>query len=199
MLLKDENLGPAFSVEELAAQTEGYSGSDLKNMCVAAAYRPIRELIAAEKAAAEQLRRGAAVKEQTVQPGEEEDETGTAGATAAQEDGQPVISSISGGEALCTVGVRARLTAASEQSLPARGTTPEAASALAAASVAPLTASVQAPPLRALKLEDFKAAMQQVGPSVSSDQGSLITELRRWNEVYGEGGKRKADTLTYFL
>ncbi|EFJ44239.1 hypothetical protein VOLCADRAFT_82864 [Volvox carteri f. nagariensis] len=106
VLLKDESLDPSFSLEELAALTEGYSGSDLKNMCVAAAYRPIRELIAAEKAAAEAARQS---------------------------------------------------------------------------------------------LVDFKAAMQQVGPSVASDQGSLMNELRRWNEAYGEGGKRKADTLTYFL
>ena len=29
----------------LARDTEGYSGSDLRNLCVAAAYRPIREVL----------------------------------------------------------------------------------------------------------------------------------------------------------
>jgi SpoVK/Ycf46/Vps4 family AAA+-type ATPase len=40
-----EELKEGFNFEELAKETEGYSGSDLKNLCVAAAYRPIREII----------------------------------------------------------------------------------------------------------------------------------------------------------
>ncbi|KAL7183697.1 hypothetical protein ACSBR2_025974 [Camellia fascicularis] len=35
--------------KELAAMTEGYSGSDLKNLCITAAYRPVRELIQKER------------------------------------------------------------------------------------------------------------------------------------------------------
>ncbi|KAL5069778.1 hypothetical protein RYX36_020665 [Vicia faba] len=35
--------------KELSAMTEGYSGSDLKNLCNAAAYRPIKELMEQEK------------------------------------------------------------------------------------------------------------------------------------------------------
>ncbi|CAL9782480.1 unnamed protein product [Musa acuminata subsp. burmannicoides] len=35
--------------KELATMTVGYSGSDLKNLCVAAAYRPLRELIQREQ------------------------------------------------------------------------------------------------------------------------------------------------------
>ncbi|KAJ8511062.1 hypothetical protein OPV22_001496 [Ensete ventricosum] len=35
--------------KELATMTLGYSGSDLKNLCVAAAYRPLRELIQKEE------------------------------------------------------------------------------------------------------------------------------------------------------
>ncbi|KAI9105161.1 hypothetical protein K1719_022690 [Acacia pycnantha] len=34
--------------KELAVMTEGYTGSDLKNLCTAAAYRPVRELIKQE-------------------------------------------------------------------------------------------------------------------------------------------------------
>ncbi|KAJ0246292.1 AAA ATPase [Hirschfeldia incana] len=34
---------------ELGQMTEGYNGSDLKNMCIAAAYRPVRELIQQER------------------------------------------------------------------------------------------------------------------------------------------------------
>ncbi|CAH2049307.1 unnamed protein product, partial [Thlaspi arvense] len=42
---KVENL----DFKELAAMTEGYSGSDLKNLCTTAAYRPVRELIQQER------------------------------------------------------------------------------------------------------------------------------------------------------
>ncbi|CAI9092334.1 OLC1v1027537C2 [Oldenlandia corymbosa var. corymbosa] len=35
--------------KELATMTEGFSGSDLKNLCVTAAYRPVRELIQQER------------------------------------------------------------------------------------------------------------------------------------------------------
>ncbi|XP_047971842.1 uncharacterized protein LOC125214749 [Salvia hispanica] len=39
----------ALDFKELATMTEGYSGSDLKNLCVTAAYRPVRELIQQER------------------------------------------------------------------------------------------------------------------------------------------------------
>ncbi|MCI04528.1 ATPase family AAA domain-containing protein 1-A-like, partial [Trifolium medium] len=35
--------------KELSTMTEGYSGSDLKNLCMTAAYRPLKELIQQEK------------------------------------------------------------------------------------------------------------------------------------------------------
>lgn len=57
----------------------------------------------------------------------------------------------------------------------------------------------RAPPkLRAMTLADFKAAMQQVGPSVSNAEATM-GELKAWNEMYGEGGNRRAQTLTYYM
>ncbi|WVZ73662.1 hypothetical protein U9M48_021945 [Paspalum notatum var. saurae] len=49
ILLSKENLESDFKFDELANATEGYSGSDLKNLCVAAAYRPVHELLEEEK------------------------------------------------------------------------------------------------------------------------------------------------------
>ncbi|CAN6178700.1 unnamed protein product [Urochloa humidicola] len=48
ILLAKENLEPDFGFDELANVTEGYSGSDLKNLCIAAAYRPVHELLEQE-------------------------------------------------------------------------------------------------------------------------------------------------------
>ncbi|KAK9691415.1 hypothetical protein RND81_09G195400 [Saponaria officinalis] len=49
IFLAQENLETDFQFEELAKVTEGYSGSDLKNLCIAAAYRPVQELLEQEK------------------------------------------------------------------------------------------------------------------------------------------------------
>ncbi|MBA0717959.1 hypothetical protein Golax_005730 [Gossypium laxum] len=48
IFLAQENIGCNFAFEELANATEGYSGSDLKNLCIAAAYRPVQELLEEE-------------------------------------------------------------------------------------------------------------------------------------------------------
>eukprot|EP00252_Welwitschia_mirabilis_P022304 TRINITY_DN5998_c0_g1_i5.p1 TRINITY_DN5998_c0_g1~~TRINITY_DN5998_c0_g1_i5.p1 ORF type:complete len:747 (-),score=94.06 TRINITY_DN5998_c0_g1_i5:647-2797(-) len=48
-LLAKENLEEGFDFRELAIMTEGYTGSDLKNVCTEAAFRPIRELLKEEK------------------------------------------------------------------------------------------------------------------------------------------------------
>jgi len=48
ILLAKENLESDFRFDELANATEGYSGSDLKNLCIAAAYRPVHELLEQE-------------------------------------------------------------------------------------------------------------------------------------------------------
>ncbi|VFQ90441.1 unnamed protein product, partial [Cuscuta campestris] len=48
VILSQECLETDFPFEQLANATEGYSGSDLKNLCVAAAYRPVQELLVEE-------------------------------------------------------------------------------------------------------------------------------------------------------
>jgi hypothetical protein len=41
--------------------------------------------------------------------------------------------------------------------------------------------------------------MQEIMPSVSED-AFAIAELRKWNEMYGEGGNRQAGgKLSYFM
>uniref|UniRef100_A0ACD5Y683 Uncharacterized protein n=3 Tax=Avena sativa TaxID=4498 RepID=A0ACD5Y683_AVESA len=44
LILSKEELAEDVDLVTLASMTDGYSGSDLKNLCIAAAHRPIREL-----------------------------------------------------------------------------------------------------------------------------------------------------------
>ncbi|KAB2609588.1 hypothetical protein D8674_042418 [Pyrus ussuriensis x Pyrus communis] len=49
VVLAKEDLEPDVDLEAVANMTDGYSGSDLKNLCVAAAHLPIREILEKEK------------------------------------------------------------------------------------------------------------------------------------------------------
>ncbi|XP_009589950.1 uncharacterized protein [Nicotiana tomentosiformis] len=49
VILAKEDLAPDVGLDAVASLTDGYSGSDLKNLCVTAAYRPIREILEKEK------------------------------------------------------------------------------------------------------------------------------------------------------
>jgi len=120
--------------KELAVMTEGYSGSDLKNLCVTAAYRPVRELIQQERKKDLEKKR----REETGKSSED--------ASDSKEEGKEEHVII----------------------------------------------------LRSLNMEDMRQAKNQVAASFSSE-GSIMNELKQWNDSYGEGGSRKKEQLTYFL
>jgi len=137
VILAKENLSSDFSHSELSKTTEGFSGSDLKSLCVAAAYIPIREVLAKEKE--DKKRAEAKRKEQGI--GED---TAMEDVETSPDNRPPVI-------------------------------------------------------LRTLTMKDFDNAMKEVSASVSEDATS-IADLRKWNEMYGEGGSRnKLTSLSYFL
>lgn len=48
VILAKEELESNFDFEQLAKMTEGFTGSDIKNLCIAAAYQPIREILQKE-------------------------------------------------------------------------------------------------------------------------------------------------------
>ncbi|XP_057774275.1 LOW QUALITY PROTEIN: lon protease homolog, mitochondrial-like [Salvia miltiorrhiza] len=127
---KVENL----DFKELAVMTEGYSGSDLKNLCVTAAYRPVRELIQQEREKKDK-------EKKQIDAGESSED-----ASASKEETQE------------------------EKTIS----------------------------LRPLNMADFKQARNQVAASFASG-GSIMAELKQWNDLYGEGGSRKKEQLSYFL
>ncbi|XP_021690124.1 uncharacterized protein LOC110671835 isoform X2 [Hevea brasiliensis] len=49
VILAQEDLSPDVDFDAIASMTDGYSGSDLKNLCVTAAHRPIKEILEKEK------------------------------------------------------------------------------------------------------------------------------------------------------
>ncbi|ESW27532.1 hypothetical protein PHAVU_003G210300 [Phaseolus vulgaris] len=49
VILAQEELSPDVDLDAVATMTDGYSGSDLKNLCVTAAQRPIKEILEKEK------------------------------------------------------------------------------------------------------------------------------------------------------
>ncbi len=110
-------MDPELKFQEIAKLTEGFSGSDLKNLCTAAAYAPIRELLEEEQKKAE--------------------------------EGIPIE-------------------------------------------------DTKTPNLRPLALKDFITARKEVNSSLSEDN-ILLEDLRKWNELYGDGGAKKRTHLPYFL
>ncbi|XP_042465238.1 uncharacterized protein LOC122047818 isoform X2 [Zingiber officinale] len=120
--------------KEVAMMTEGYSGSDLKNLCVTAAYRPVKELLQRERS--KELEKE---KENTG-----EGDSSSANSAKTREDGETAVV------------------------------------------------------LRPLNMDDLKQAKNQVSASFAAE-GSVMNELKQWNDLYGEGGSRKRQQLTYFL
>ncbi|XP_043716106.1 uncharacterized protein LOC122664377 isoform X2 [Telopea speciosissima] len=133
-LLAKEKVEERLDFKELATMTEGYSGSDLKNLCTTAAYRPVRELIQQERLKDLERKRRA-----------EEGQN--------SEDGPDTI----------------------EEPKEERVIT-----------------------LRPLNMEDMRQAKNQVAASFAAE-GSIMSELKQWNDLYGEGGSRKKEQLSYFL
>ncbi|KAF3448638.1 hypothetical protein FNV43_RR09351 [Rhamnella rubrinervis] len=153
-LLSKEKVEEGLDFKELATLTEGYSGSDVKNLCTTAAYRPVRELIQQERIKDLEKKRRAGEKSKETEQSSE-DASNTKEEQAARHN--------------------------SEDATDTKGDKPE-----------------RVITLRPLNMEDFRHAKNQVAASFASE-GSIMSELQQWNELYGEGGSRKKQQLTYFL
>ncbi|TKW15475.1 hypothetical protein SEVIR_5G239100v4 [Setaria viridis] len=142
--------------KELAKMTEGYSGSDLKNLCVTAAYRPVRELLQKEK----EMKKDKKAKDEEGKKVQAEEPTNQGSGKEKPESS------------------KAKKVESGEEG--AKGETKETAA------------------LRPLTMEDLKKAKEEVATSFSSE-GAVMNEIRQWNELYGKGGSRKKQDLSYFF
>ncbi|KAG4999030.1 hypothetical protein JHK87_020102 [Glycine soja] len=148
-LLAKEKVDNELEFKELATMTEGYTGSDLKNLCTTAAYRPVRELI-------QQERLKSLDKKQKASRGQNKD--------VQESRGQSVV-----------------------------GNTQDALDEEEEVKQERVIIT-----LRPLNMQDFKEAKNQVAASFAAE-GAGMGELKQWNDLYGEGGSRKQQQLSYFL
>ncbi|XP_004298846.1 PREDICTED: putative cell division cycle ATPase [Fragaria vesca subsp. vesca] len=142
-LLAKEKVDERLDFKELATMTEGYSGSDLKNLCTTAAYRPVRELIQAEREKDLEKKKRAAEKQNQQDASEDPNPEAVSDTKEEPKEGRVII-------------------------------------------------------LRPLNMEDLRQAKNQVAASFAAE-GAMMNELKQWNDLYGEGGSRKKEQLSYFL
>ncbi|XP_061988934.1 uncharacterized protein LOC133707382 isoform X2 [Rosa rugosa] len=142
-LLSKEKVDDQLDFKELATMTEGYSGSDLKNLCTTAAYRPVRELIQAERQKDLEKKKRAAERQNQQDASEERNPEAVSDTKEEQKEARVIT-------------------------------------------------------LRPLNMEDFRQAKNQVAASFAAE-GASMNELKQWNDLYGEGGSRKKEQLSYFL
>ncbi|CAM0881765.1 unnamed protein product [Alopecurus aequalis] len=148
--------------KELATLTEGYSGSDLKNLCVTAAYRPVRELIQKEQQKEKDKKANTAeVKEES------------------KADPKSQISAKENSET--TKGKK-------EMPQTKQDEKDKSEKSMEGETVA----------LRSLTMDDLRQAKDQVGASLASES-AIMNAIKQWNELYGKGGSRQKEQLTYFL
>lgn len=139
VILGKEELEPNFDFKSMADMTEGFSGSDLKNLCITAAYIPIREILDKEKSEGKNIElTGSNTRKEKMDTEDNGDEE------QADEEER------------------------------------------------------EAPTIRPLEMEDFVKAKKEHSASVHED-ARAVGELRKWNEMYGEGGNTRGHDLTYFL
>uniref|UniRef100_A0ACD5T6S6 Uncharacterized protein n=1 Tax=Avena sativa TaxID=4498 RepID=A0ACD5T6S6_AVESA len=170
-VLSKEKVDDNIEYKELAAMTEGYSGSDLKNLCMTAAYRPVRELLKKERLKEVERRKKEAEQKATVTEDSDKTESKKVSSDKKEDSSEKANSD------------------SKEESSESKGDTTEA------------KAEGEKEPaidLRPLTMEDLRQAKNQVAASFAAE-GAVMNELKQWNDLYGEGGSRKKEQLTYFL
>ncbi|KAF9453212.1 AAA-domain-containing protein [Macrolepiota fuliginosa MF-IS2] len=165
ILLRDEVLATDVDVSRLAEQTESFSGSDLKHLCVSAALDAVKENVQLPWVTVTSSL--ASQTEPTVPSSSAPASHQEARDRNAEQASEQVSSSSTQPE---TSGIT-KPTAAATQVNTAE---PE-----------PAVPNVSEQP-RVLRLRNFTKALKEITPSSSESLGSLA-ELRKWNEEFGEG------------
>lgn len=223
VVLQGERLGGDVCIDRLAELTPGYSGSDLKQLCVAAAMRPVRAFLEAEGSSGGAAG-GAAFadrKQAELEPAEVPEAAAPApDSTEGSIDGDRGASGGSGGGHQHTNGCGPAASVEQQRAAGSIGARSEAASGSATSSSP--AASLRLVPrldsllrqaerlasaprslgadLRPILMEDFEGALKEVGASVNPDS-AVIQELNEWNAQYGTTGNKtgvQSKRLSYY-
>jgi len=185
VILLDEELSPNVNIDEISNLTEGFSGSDLKNLCIAAAYQSIRDFLKKEK----NLKK---------RKNQNEDNQEINKARKLENQIIPINSS-----SMDIVKLDENNTKKDEKIDTKEDEKIETENKNQNTTLQPIEIDDKIETenknttLRPLEIDDFTKALNEISASVS-ENAFAISELRRWNEMYGEGGKRRKPTLTYF-
>ncbi|XP_054777752.1 peroxisomal ATPase PEX6-like isoform X2 [Prosopis cineraria] len=160
--------------KQLALLTEGYTGSDLKNVCIAAAYRPVRELIKQER-----------LKDMEKNEKEVEGQSSEAASSTKEDKEEHEKNKKEAGEqsSEATSSTKKDKEEHEKNKKEAEEQSLEAASSANEDKVDPKIT------LRPINMEDMIQAKNQVPASFDAD-GAIMHELKQWNELYGERGLR---------
>jgi len=180
VIMANEELAPDVNLDEIASMTDGYSGSDLKALCVAAAYQPIREFLQQEKVTFPKT----AMRRISINAKFCKEDKGKVAPSSDDQAGEEKATNVS----------------ASDEEKPQVADVSEVPKSDAMDLENEDEEKIKATPsIRPLTMKDFVKAKKEVSASVSEDQAT-INELRKWNEMYGSSGNRtKATSLSYFV
>ncbi|KAL9043313.1 MAG: hypothetical protein Q9214_003496 [Letrouitia sp. 1 TL-2023] len=179
--LKGEHLDPNISLAKLASETPFYSGSDLKNLAVAAALACVREEY--ETAVSLQAQTESSP---SIPPISEAQPLVTDPPSSSSESN---LGAASSSETVSTTSNTAHnILSATNNSLPTSQPGTESATA---AHKSPPPPSSKYPRRRTLRPHHFAKALQEISASISDDMRSL-TAIRKFDEKYGDRkGRRK--------
>ncbi|KAF5357974.1 hypothetical protein D9756_001639 [Leucocoprinus leucothites] len=161
ILLRDELLGTDVDISRLAKQTESFSGSDLKHLCVSAALDAVKENVQLPWVTSSSNPAFQITPTVSAEPTNESRQAESQGHnTTKPEVPADTIAAAEAAEAQAKQ-------ADSEPSVPGPTERP-----------------------RMLHLRNFTKALKEITPSSSESLGSL-GELRKWNEEFGEGRQNR--------
>ncbi|THH11835.1 hypothetical protein EW145_g398 [Phellinidium pouzarii] len=190
ILLHDETLASDVDISWLAKRTELFSGSDLKHLCVAAALDAVKEGLVLPWAVPKTEMQEVTSVTSSESSEATSDETSATNGTDAEEVALTFPETVQSEELTDEV---YSATIENEQN---ETSTDEVSSASCeevqsenSTEQQPLSAEDLLLP-RVLYLRHFSKALREITPSSSESLGSL-SALRKWNEEFGEGQKKK--------
>ncbi|KAG8825029.1 hypothetical protein FRC19_000533 [Serendipita sp. 401] len=170
ILLADELLADDVNIQAIAKRTESFSGSDLKHLCVATALDAVKER----------------AKLPWTVPRESKAQAPASDSSTPQST--PAVSvSVTNDQPNVEIDTQA------EHASPSEPREQEASSQSDPQDEDRSDAEEVEPP-RVLHMSHFEKALKEITPSASEHLGTLA-DLRKWNEEFGEGGRKRGKKI----